>query len=219
MVKSKRDKAVSLTQVKKKGRDHKSELIAKVQALSEQFPNIFVVSYQSFITSEFQKLREELSDSKFLLGKISVLRKALGLKKEDSLKPRTYKLGEHLKGNCGLLFTSRTSKEMRTILEDFNVANYLQAGQEAKEELLIPEGVGTFDKFANTIEPYLRTTLGLPTRLHEGRIHMLKDYLVCRQGEQLSVEKAKILKLLDSKQGEFRISLVATWSKGKVRAA
>lgn len=64
MVKSKRDKAVTLTQVKKKGKDHKSDLIAKVHAFSDQFPNVLVFSYQNFITSELQKLRETMTDSK-----------------------------------------------------------------------------------------------------------------------------------------------------------
>jgi ribosomal protein L10 len=64
MVKSKRDKTVSLTQVKKKGKAHKTELFTKVQTYSDQFPTILVFSFQNLITLELQKLREEMSDSK-----------------------------------------------------------------------------------------------------------------------------------------------------------
>jgi ribosomal protein L10 len=149
------------------------------------------------------------------------------LTKKDSLKPSTWKLGEvrsnqHLKGNTGLLFTSRTVKELKAFFTDYNVTNFLQAGQLATSDVVIPAGVGSFVRHSNTIEPYLRT-LGLPTKLHEAKIHVLKDVVVCRAGDALTVEKAKILvsamqRLLDAKQGEFRINLVASWSKGKVRS-
>jgi mRNA turnover protein 4 len=90
----------------------------------------------------------------------------------------------------------------------------LLAGQNATESVVIPKGVGSFDRLANTAEPYLRG-LGLPTRVHEGKIEMLADFVVCQQGEAVNVEKAKILRLLNLEQGEMRIELKAVWHSGQ----
>jgi len=45
------------------------------------------------------------------------------------------------------------------------------------------------------MEPQLRA-LGMPTALKKGVIHLIKDYSVCKKGDKLSSEQARILKLL-----------------------
>lgn len=98
----------------------------------------------------------------------------------------------------------------------FSEEHYLHPGQVATDEVVIPAGVGTFTRFSNTIEPYLRQ-LGLPTRLHEAQIEMLRSFTVCTAGQTLTSEQAKILRLLDSKLGSFRIQLKGLWSEGNYR--
>ena len=45
-------------------------------------------------TNNFKALREELTDSKFLMGKNKVIAVALGNDEEDSFKPNSYQLSE-----------------------------------------------------------------------------------------------------------------------------
>ena len=64
------------------------------------------------------------------------------------------------------------------------------------------------------MEPQLRS-LGLPTTLKKGVIHLHKSHSVCKQGDKITAEQAQILKLLDYKHASFKIDIVAAWSKEK----
>lgn len=49
------------------------------------------------------------------------------------------------------------------------------------------------EKWLHSMEPMLRTQLGLPTALKKGVIHLIKDYTVCTEGTALTPEQARIL--------------------------
>lgn len=210
---SKRAQQVSLTKVKPKGKDLKTKQQKQVSAYIEIYPTIFAFQYQNFKTFPLQKLRDSFTTSKFLLGKGKVLQKALGQHKD---LVNIEKLNKYLRGSCGLLFTKEPIESMIEFFFTWRETVSLLAGQTATETVVIPLGVGVFDKFSNTIEPYLRT-IGLPTRVHEGKIEMLAEYHVCTAGEPVGVEKAKILKLLNIQQGEMRIVLQAVWQGGNFK--
>ena len=210
---SKRTQQVSLTKVKPKGKDLKTKLHQQLSAYIELYPTIFVFSYYNFKTNPLQKLRESFTTSKFLLGKSKVLQSALSQHKD---MPNIEKINKHLNGYCGLLFTKESIESIIEYFYTWRETVCLLSGQNATETIVIPKGVGTFDRFSNTIEPYLRT-LGLPTRVHEGKIEMLTDFSVCNAGEVVNVEKAKILRLLNVEQGEMKIELKAVWSAGEFK--
>lgn len=151
------------------------------------------------------------------MGKTRVLQKALGRTPEDAVMPNSHQLAkvrsrQLLVGTCALLFTKRKEKEVVEFFRGFSQEGFLHAGSVAPEDVIIPAGTGTFAKFSNSIEPYLRQ-IGLPTRLHNGVIHILTTYTVCRAGSQLSPEQCRILKLLDRKMGEFTITPQAVWTQ------
>lgn len=206
---SKRSKQVSLTKVKSKGKDLKSKVFQQVSAYLSLYPTVIAFAYQNFKTFPFQKLRESFETSKFLLGKAKVLQAALSSHKDLQ---DIGKLNKHLSGYCGLLFTKENPEKMVDFFYTWSEEASLLPGQIATETITIPAGVGLFEKFSNTIEPYLRT-LGLPTRLHEGKIEVLMNYVVCKAGEPVSVENSKILKLMNVKQGEMRIELKGIWQE------
>ena len=56
------------------------------------------------------------------------------------------------------------------------------------------------------MEPHLRQ-LGLPTRLVNSQIELLSDYLLAEEGKPLTVEKCKILKLLDRKMSRLKFHI------------
>ncbi len=58
--------------------------------------------------------------------------------------------------------------------------------------------------------------IGLPTKLDNEKIVLERDVELAKAGEELNVEKAKILRLLGYKLGEFKIKVVASWNKGGV---
>jgi mRNA turnover protein 4 len=56
------------------------------------------------------------------------------------------------------------------------------------------------------MEPYLRQ-LGLPTRLVNSQIELLSDFLLTEEGKPITVEKCKILKLLERKMSRLKFQI------------
>ncbi len=73
----------------------------------KKYKFLYVLSFDNMSTNNFKGLKEELTDSKFMMGKNGVLRVALGTDEETSFKPHSYRLGEFLKGHVALFFTNK----------------------------------------------------------------------------------------------------------------
>jgi mRNA turnover protein 4 len=56
MPKSKRNKVVSLTKTKKKGREAKEELVDRIKEAVENYKNCFIVSYENMRTGPFKSI-------------------------------------------------------------------------------------------------------------------------------------------------------------------
>ena len=84
MPKSKRNKVVALTKVKKQGREAKENLLEAVQEAIDTYKNTFVLSFENMRAGPFKLLAHTMrADSKFFLGKNKVIQVALGRTPED----------------------------------------------------------------------------------------------------------------------------------------
>ena len=54
---------------------------------------------------------------------------------------------------------------------------------------------------------------GMPVELVKGQVMLLADWRVCSEGEVLTSEQARILKLLGHQHAQFRLNIVSGWSK------
>jgi mRNA turnover protein 4 len=68
--------------------------------------------------------------------------------------------------------------------------------------LLLP---GPLQDFSHAIEPHLRK-LGMPTKLDRGVVTLFSDFTVCKKGNVLTPEQAKILKLVGRPIAKFKIT-------------
>lgn len=75
-------------------------------------------------------------------------------------------------------------------LEGYEDLAFARAGFVATETIEIPAGPLPVEN--HTIESYLRQ-LGLPTALKNGMVTLLSDYTVCKEGQALTPEQARIL--------------------------
>ena len=66
MPKSKRNKVVSLTKVKKQGREAKEQMVEKIHESLDKYKNCFVLSYENMRANVFKKIQQELKDSKYV---------------------------------------------------------------------------------------------------------------------------------------------------------
>ena len=74
MPRSKRNKVVALTKVKKQGRSAKEDLLENVQEAVDTYKNTFVLNFTNIRAGPFKALAHKMrDDSKFFLGKNKVI--------------------------------------------------------------------------------------------------------------------------------------------------
>ncbi|GIX80827.1 mRNA turnover protein 4 homolog [Caerostris darwini] len=210
MPKSKRNKQVDLSKTRQKGLEGKKNLYQKIQENVDTYAHVFVFSVADMRNAKMKNLREQWKHSRFFIGKNKVMAMALGRSPEEEYKSNLHKVGQMLKGERGLLFTNQSIDECVKWFESFSEGDYARSGNVATEDVTLSEG--PLQQFPHNLEAYLRQ-LGLPTTLKKGVIHLIQDYVVCRSGDRLSPETARILKLLGYEMAEFRVKLECVWSQ------
>ncbi|XP_013383453.1 mRNA turnover protein 4 homolog [Lingula anatina] len=209
MPKSKRDKKISLTQTKKKGLELKQGLVQEIQNCVDKYARIFLFSVQNMRNSKLKDVRTEWKHSRFFFGKNKVMALALGRTAEDEYRDDLHLLSKRLRGQMGLLFTNQSKKEVLEWFKEFRDKDYARSGNVATQTVVIDQG--PLSKFSHSMEPQLRQ-LGLATKLVKGVITLTSDHTVCEQGDILTPEQCRILKLFGHLMADFYISVEAMWS-------
>ncbi|EFN72046.1 mRNA turnover protein 4-like protein [Camponotus floridanus] len=215
MPKSKRDKKVSLTKTNKKGLVLKQRIIEDVKKCVEDYNRIFLISVQNTRNTKLLELRTEWNDSRLFFGKLRIIALGLGKTRETEVADGIHKLANaiknhSMKGQCGLLFTNRSKKEVIEWAEKYEEMEYARSGFVTPETIELPEG--PLPQFQHSMEPQLRQ-LGMPTSLQKGIITLIKPFRVCQKNDVLTPEQAQILKLLDKPLAVFKLLLLGIYTK------
>ncbi|XP_015587258.1 mRNA turnover protein 4 homolog [Cephus cinctus] len=210
MPKSKRDKKISLTKTSKKGLVLKQQIVEDIRKCVDQYSRIFLFSVQNMRNNKLKNLRGEWKDSRFFFGKNKVMGLALGKSPEDEAADGSHELSKALRGQCGLLFTNRPKKKVLSWMEEYGEEEYARSGFITTETVVLHEG--PMPDFPHSIEPHLRQ-LGMPTALQKGVVTLIKDFEVCKKGQTLTPEQARILKLLGQPLATFKLTPLGVYSK------
>ncbi|XP_062363565.1 mRNA turnover protein 4 homolog isoform X1 [Cinclus cinclus] len=209
MPKSKRDRKVSLTRTPRKGLEAKQALIAELRRCVDTYKYIFVFSVANMRNNKLKDVRNAWKHSRIFFGKNKVMMVALGREPSSEYKENLHKVSKHLRGEVGLLFTNRTRDEVDEWFSKFRELDFARAGNKA------PYGVsldtGPLEQFPHSMEPQLRQ-LGLPTALKKGVVTLLSDYEVCKEGDVLTPEQARVLKLFGYEMAEFKVTMKFLWN-------
>ncbi|XP_015512561.1 mRNA turnover protein 4 homolog [Neodiprion pinetum] len=212
MPKSKRDKKITLTKTSKKGLVLKQQIVEDIRKCVTKYNSIFLFSVQNMRNNKLKDIRAEWKDSRFFFGKNKIMALGLGKSPEEEVEDEIHKLSAALKGQCGLLFTNRPKDEVLDWMEQYGEEDYARSGFVANETITIPEG--PMPEFAHSIEPHLRQ-LGLPTSLQKGVVTLLKDHEVCKKGQTLTPEQARILKLIGKVLATFKLTPLGVFVKSE----
>lgn len=117
MPKSKKNKIVHLTQVKKKGKDHKEDLMKQIEQYVAQFSKVYLFNFDSTKSDRIMLLRLRLKE----FGRIFAGRNAVvtaGLKAISSRTGTNFDdLIHQITGHRGLLFTDASVDKIVDIIE------------------------------------------------------------------------------------------------------
>ena len=209
MPKSKREQKVTLSKTQKKGRARKEGIMEEVRACFDEYQSVYVFTANNMRNAALKDVRAALKSSRIFFGRNKLIAAALGRTPSDEFRDGLSKVAAMLLGGeAGLLFTNEATPVVRNCFETIQVAEYARAGAEATREVALEAGALNFP---HSMEPYLRK-LGLPTMLANGVVTLLADYTVCKEGQQLNGEQAKMLQLLDIKMSTFSLTLRCHWT-------
>ncbi|XP_061458168.1 mRNA turnover protein 4 homolog isoform X2 [Rhineura floridana] len=193
MPKSKRDKKVSLTKTTKKGLEAKQNLIEVLRKCVDTYKYLFIFSIANMRNNHLKDIRNAWKHSRIFFGKNKVMKVALGRSPTDEYRDNLHQVSKLLQGEVGLLFTNRTKEEVTDWFSQFKETEFARAGNKAT--FTVSLDMGPLEQFPHSMEPQLRQ-LGLPTALKKGVVTLISDYKVCKEGDVLTPEQARIL-LLD----------------------
>ncbi|XP_057973298.1 uncharacterized protein LOC131161504 [Malania oleifera] len=212
MPKSKRNRPVTLSKTKKKGREHKESIVNAIRQAAENYNSVYVFTFENMRNVKFKEFREQLkSTSRFFLGSNKVMQISLGRSVADEIRPGIHKVSKLLQGNSGLYFTNLPKEEVQRMFNEYEEYDFAKTGSIAAEKVHLEEG--PLDQFTHEMEPFLRKQ-GMPVRLNKGVVELVSDFFVCEEGKPLSPESARILRLLGFKMATFRLHLICRLSPG-----
>lgn len=210
MPKSKRNKTVTLSKTKKKGREHKESVVNSIRDAVEKYDSVYVFSFENMRNLKFKDFRDRLkSSSRFFLGSNKVMQVALGRSVADEIRPRLNKVSKLLRGDSGLCFTNLPKEEVERLFSEYEDYDFARTGSNATETVELKEG--PLDQFTHEMEPFLRKQ-GMPVRLNKGVVDLIADHVVCEEGKPISPEASRILRLLGFKMATFKLHLICRWS-------
>ena len=97
MPKSKRDRVVALTVVKKKDRAWKESLVRSIRDCISAYPSVFVFRCENMRNDAFKGLREDLSEtSRFFVGGNKLMRAAFGKSEEEEVEKGAAAFARHI---------------------------------------------------------------------------------------------------------------------------
>jgi len=217
MPKSKRNKVVTLSKTKKKPKDQKDHYIEEVRKASELFKHIYLLSMENqrnaFLKEVRAHFREGDKEGMVFCGKNKLMQLALGTRPENECQDNIHLLASQISGFSALLFTDEDLPEVQQYFADYRPKDFARCGAVATEKVVLAKGTDALAHMPHSIESHLRS-LGLPTKLSEGKIHLLGKHVVCEEGATLTSDQAQVLKLLEKPLAEFKITIESMWTRG-----
>lgn len=213
MPRSAREQKVSLTKTVKKGRELKQGIVTDVRKCVDEYPSIYVFSFANLRSKLLKEVRMDFrKDSRFFMGKNKVMMIALGKTVEDEYQDNLKQVSKCLRGQVGLLFTSRPRDEVVKYFSALAVADHAPPGFVHDETIVLPTGsLGTWP--VSMMDQFRK--LGVVVEVEDGVLVNRKAIKMCTKGEPITPEGAKLLALYDRKIAVFTISLLCRWSAGE----
>ena len=194
----------------------KQDKVEKAENIREQlkqYERVYVLRFSSEKTEPQTELRKRFISSKLCCAKKTIISHAIGLD-ENEVRPGMSQLLQYLNGPTALFMTNESDADVREYLQSVTHPDFANAGFEATEDFVVPEG--PLPQFNYSMDGFLRE-IGLPVQLQNGTIVCIRDHQVCKQGEPLTKNQAKVLKQFDIKMGTYFMEPIAVWENGTVR--
>jgi large subunit ribosomal protein LP0 len=148
-----------------------------------------------------------------LMGKNTMIRKALQLGHEQYPDAGMDALRAQMKGNLGFIFaTNCTLDDIRQCLGKHVLSSAAKAGQSATCDLDIPSGPTGMDPSQTSFFQ----TLNIATKIVKGQIELISAFQILKKGEKVSASAAVLLTKLGFKPFDYKMEVEMVYQNGGV---
>ena len=190
--------------------DFKKKVVAEFVKLFKEYPIIGAVDMETLPAKQLQIIKAKLRDRcVILMTKRRLMVKAIEQAKVEGLD----KLIPHLKGMPALLFSKENPFTLFKIIKQNKSKAPAKAGQTAPHDIKIPAGPTPFAPGPVIGE---LGALGIKSKVEAGKIKIIEDAIVCKEGEKISEQLAGMLIRLSIFPMEVGLGLVAVFEKGEI---
>jgi len=198
-----------------------AEKLAKKQVYFEKLidlcvntPSALVVSIDHVASKQMQNIRIELrGKAVVLMGKNTMIRKALQIGHEKYPDAGMDQLRASMKGNLGFIFaTNCTLDEIRETLGKHVLSSAAKAGQTSVCDMDIPAGPTGMDPSQTSFFQ----TLNIATKIVKGQIELISSFQILKTGEKVSASAAVLLAKLGFKPFDYKMEVSMVFQSGSV---
>jgi len=190
----------------------KKSVVNKIADLIKKYPIIGALNMENLPAAQLQRMKANLRDKvEMLMTKRRLMKLAIDQVKGD--KKGIEKIEEHLKGMPALLFTNENPFTLFKILKKSKSKAPAKAGQTAPIDIIVKAGPTQFAPGPVIGE---LGALGLKTKVEDGKIAILEDAVVCKEGEEITANLAGMLVRLGIEPMQIGLDLVAVYEKGDI---
>jgi large subunit ribosomal protein LP0 len=195
----------------------KNAYFEKLIKLCIETPNALLVNVDHVASKSMQNIRLELrGKAVVLMGKNTMIRKALAIGHERHPEAGLDKLRSAMVGNIGFIFATNSSlDDIREILGKHRRSAAAKSGQVSLVNMNLPSGPTGMDPSQTSFFQ----ALNIGTKIVKGQIELVSEFPILKTGEKVSPSAAVLLTKLGVKPFEYGMEVQQVFQDGSVFAA
>lgn len=173
-----------------------------------------IVHVDNVTSKQMQDVRVELRGrATVLMGKNTMIRKALSIGHEAHPGAGMDKLCAEIKGNIGFIFAQKcTLDDIRDCLKKHRKESAAKAGMMAMCDLNLPSGPSGMDPSQTAFFQ----ALNIGTKIVKGQIELISEFPILKRGDKVSASAAVLLGKLSIKPFEYGIEVKQVYQDAAV---
>jgi len=189
----------------------------KLVDLCVNTPKALIVAIDHVASKQMQDIRMELrGKAVVLMGKNTMIRKALLQGHEQHPDAGLENLRAAIKGNLGFIFATNCElDDIREVLGKHVLQSAAKAGQVSQVSVDLPSGPTGMDPSQTSFFQ----TLNIATKIVKGQIELISDFQILKVGEKVSASAAVLLAKLGVKPFNYKMEVEMVFQNGGVFAA
>jgi len=185
----------------------KKKTVEELAKLMNSYSVIGILNLYKTPASAFQKIKRELKDKAMIkVAKKSLLLFALEKANKNNLK-------DFIIGYPALILTNSNPFKLFLFLKKKKTPAFAKPGDTAIKDIEVKAGPTDLPPgpAISTL-----TKVGIPAKVESGKIAVMKDKIVCKAGEKISLDLASALQLIKLETMEVGLNVIVFEEKGVV---